>query len=216
MRRLVTSILMFCLFILLSCTEHLSGTNDTGSGTNNTEIDGLIDLSTDLELSIDLNGIPYYNGYSVSTEKFNEFVVGAGWSSGVYMYEVVERESSYCLADLEIWEPPFFYDFYMNSSVNLTEYINYYPDSLPYDVLLYKNGDFIYSEDGTIRLSDGSFFMRVVYVSSDAFQAFKLLYTDRNEVNHYALCTFTKMTTEELSRFQSNYTVDYYEYVESY
>lgn len=57
--------------------------------------------------------------------------------------------------------------------------------------------------------------MRVVYASSDVFQAFKLLHTDREGIKHYALCTFTKMTMEELYRFQTNYSADYYKYLNS-
>lgn len=199
-------LLLLCALILISCSNKADSSAYC-------ELDSLIDLSVELEVCIDSDGIPYYDGYTVLKENFNKYVVGAGWSSDIDMYEVVQNGSRYVIKDSEPWEPPYIYDFYVNSSVSMTDYINYFIDSLPYDVLLYKNSDYEYLPDGTVRLSDNTFFMRVVYASSDVFQAFKYLYTDQSGKSHYALCTFRKMTQERLNDFQNNYCVDYYKYV---
>lgn len=176
-------------------------------------IEKIIDLSTNLEISLDSDGIPYYDGYSVSEDQFNEYVVGAGWGNTNDKYEVVDNSGAIYLTDLELWEPGFVYNFYVESVGQLTEYDDSYRLAYGDAPLLYKNEDYVYCPDGTVRLSDGSFLMRVVYASADVIQAFKYLYTDSDGKDHYALCTFQKMTQEKLNKFLTTYLTDYYEYI---
>ena len=204
MKRLI--FILSSILICISCSE----LNDSQ---RYLEIEALINTYSELEISVDSDGIPYYKGYSVSKEKFNEYVVGAGWGNTNDKYEVVDNSGAIYLTDLELWEPGFVYNFYVGSVGQLTEYDDSYRLAYGDAPLLYKNEDYVYYPDGTVRLSDGSFFMRVVYASADVIQAFKYLYTDSDGKAHYALCTFQKMTQEKLTKFRTTYLTDYYEYI---